>query len=96
MTSEEIIFPILILLAIFCFGVYLQVRPYRKAKLQIEKWANENNYMIHRKEKKIGLNTGPFIFGGWTAIYKVSVGDSERIKKNHLDKNWKLLMAFFK
>jgi hypothetical protein len=81
MISQDVIFPIL-LLSIFLFlGIYLALRPYKKAKVLIEKWAKDNNYKVHRQERKIGFDTGPFIFGGWTAIYKVSIEDQDGIKK---------------
>ena len=81
MVSQEIIFPVLILITIFCVGVYLILRPYRKAKILINKWASDNNFEVIKKERKIGFDTGPFIFGGWTAIYKVVVKEPEgRIK----------------
>jgi hypothetical protein len=75
MISQDVLFSILLLLLFLSLGIYLVIRPYKKAKALIEEWANDNNYKIHRLERKTGFDTGPFIFGGWTAIYKVSIKD---------------------
>lgn len=94
MISQDVIFPILLLLLFLCLGIYLIVRPYKKAKVLIEKWANDNNYKVHSQERKIGLDTGPFIFGGWTAIHKVTIEDQKGIQKTFWTKTGRYLFPF--
>jgi hypothetical protein len=94
MISHEIIFPIVFLLILSCFGIYLILRPYRNAKVLIAKWASDNDYKIYKKERKIGFDTGPFVFGGWTAIYKVVIEDQSGIKQTFWTRTGSYLWPF--
>ena len=94
MILHEIIFPIVLLLILTCFGIYLIFRPYRNAKVLIAKWASDNDYKIYKKECKIGFDTGPFIFGGWTAIYKVVIEYESGVKKIFWTKTGSYLWPF--
>ena len=63
------------------FAIWLIFRPYKKAHKLIDKWANDNGYRIIEKEKKIGFDTGPYIFGGYTAIHKIKIFDQDNKRK---------------
>ncbi len=72
--SDKIFIFIFILIFAY-FGICLNIRPYKKARKLIAKWADDNGYRVIEKEKKIGFNTGPYIFGGYTAIHKIVIVD---------------------
>jgi hypothetical protein len=94
MISQDVIYPILLLLLFLSLCIYLIVRPYKKAKALIKEWANDKDYKIHRQERKTGLDTGPFIFGGWTAIYKVTIKDRGGNIKTFWTKTGRYLLPF--
>jgi len=72
----------------------LILRPYRKAKVLIAEWASDNDYKIYRTERIIGFDIGPFIFGGWTAIYKVVIEDQKGRKKTFWTRTGSYLWPF--
>jgi len=78
--SGTVIIVTFIVIFVYC-GIWLIIRPYRKANELIEKWANENGYIILDKRKKFGFNTGPYLFGGYTAIHKILIVDANGSKK---------------
>ncbi len=78
--SDTLIIIIVVLIFTY-FAIWLIIHPYKKAHKLIEKWANDNGYKVISKEKKIGFNTGPYIFGGYTAIHKVAIVDEENKRR---------------
>ena len=74
----DAIFILAIFIIVFgYFGVWLSIRPYLKANHFIEKWANENGFKVLEKKKKFGWDTGPYAFGGCTAIHQLVVLDKD-------------------
>ncbi len=91
--SDTVIIVIPILIFTY-FAIWLIFRPYKKAHKLIEKWANDNGYKVIEKEKKIGFDTGPYIFGGYTAIHKIVVVDKNNKRRIAWSKTGKYFWPF--
>lgn len=86
---------IIVFIVIFSyFGIWLNIKPYRKANKLIEKWAHDNGYEVLEKRKKIGFDTGPYTFGGYTAIHKILIVDRNGCKRKAWTKTGNYMWPF--
>lgn len=69
------------------FGIWMFRWQYRKAELQLQRWAERSNYQLLDKESANPFDTGPMTrSGNKQVMYRVTIADQNGVRRRALVK----------